>query len=442
MLYRSSSVRIIDVESGRKRKLEAQFSGGIVALSFTQCGRYLAVAGSGSREVLLFDVQAGAKAEPLVAIAVLGEPKSFSVRSVSVGDEETIEIICIFEDQDVSFIRYTIGEADQEGITSICNISTTSDVMAACFGAPGGKEKGAVTLENGITLAVGSKTSPSFINVTVEDVDRNLLDSVVAGGKAKSSSAELTEDKEISNLERLAGPVILGPHESVGVKRPLIASAEGEDGVISAVEKKKKAKKGEESEELTLEQRLESLSASLIEVEKGSHLDVVPKNEGEEGPSSNSLVVLIDQALQSGDDALLEQSLACEDASIVDATARRLAPGRIVQLLRKLVAKFEKRPSRGLLLTRWLASVMRFHTSFLISVPDLSSQLSGLSQMLEQRLSSYTKLAALGGRLDLLMSQITNHSAPENGNEISNGNHKKSENEKSSATPRRVYKEV
>jgi hypothetical protein len=404
------------------------------------------VAGSGSREVLLFDVQAGAKAEPLVAIAVLGEPKSFSVRSMSVGDEEIIEIICVFEDQDVCFIRYTIGEAEQEGITSICNISTASDVMAACFGAPGGKEKGTVTLENGITLAIGSKTSPSFINVTVEDVDRNLLDSVVVGGKVKSSSAELTEDKDNSAGDgRQAGPVVLGPHESVGVKRPLLSIVEEEDGIISAVEKKKKAKKGEESEELTLEQRLESLSASLIEVEKGSHLDVVPKNEGEEGPSSNSLVVLIDQALQSGDDALLEQSLACEDASIVDATARRLAPGRIVQLLRKLVAKFEKRPSRGLLLTRWLASVMRFHTSFLISVPDLSSQLSGLSQMLEQRLSSYTKLAALGGRLDLLMSQISssNHSASESGNELSNGNHKKSEqNEKSSATPRRVYKEV
>lgn len=404
------------------------------------------MAGSGSREVLLFDVQAGAKAEPLVAIAVLGEPKSFSVRSVSVGDEEIIEIICIFEDQDVCFIRYSIGEAEQEGTTSMCNIFTTSNVMAACFGAPGGKEKGTVTLKNGITLAIGSKTLPSFKNVTVEDVDRNLLDSVVVGGKIKSSSAELTEDKDNSAGDsRQAGPVILGPHESVGVKRPLLSSVEGEDGIISAVEKKKKAKKGEESEELTLEQRLESLSASLIKVEKGSHLDVVPKNEGEEGPSSNSLVVLIDQALQSGDDALLEQSLACEDASIVDATARRLAPGRIVQLLRKLVAKFEKRPSRGLLLTRWLASVMRFHTSFLISVPDLSSQLSGLSQMLEQRLSSYTKLAALGGRLDLLMSQIssTNHSAASEsgGNELSNGNHKKSEkNKKSSA--RRVYKEV
>jgi hypothetical protein len=40
-------------------------------------------------------------------------------------------------------------------------------------------------------------------------------------------------------------------------------------------------------------------------------------------------------------------------------------------------------------------------------VPDLSFQLAGLSQMLEQRLASYVKLASLSGRLDLLMSQVS-----------------------------------
>jgi len=74
--------------------------------------------------------------------------------------------------------------------------------------------------------------------------------------------------------------------------------------------------------------------------------------------------------------------------------------------LRKLVAKFEKRPSRGILLTKWLSNILRYHTSFLVSIPDLSSQLAGLSQMLEQRLSSYSRLTSLNGRLELLMSQL------------------------------------
>jgi hypothetical protein len=59
--------------------------------------------------------------------------------------------------------------------------------------------------------------------------------------------------------------------------------------------------------------------------------------------------------------------------------------------------------------------------------------LAGLSQMLEQRLSSYTKLAALGGRLDLLMSQITTITE-------ANGDAKRTANQEASI-PRQVYRE-
>jgi U3 small nucleolar RNA-associated protein 5 len=111
----------------------------------------------------------------------------------------------------------------------------------------------------------------------------------------------------------------------------------------------------------------------------------------------------------------------------------------VVQLLRKLVAKFEKRPSRGLLLTRWLAAVLRFHTAFLISVPDLSAQLAGLSQMLEQRLASYSRLAALGGRLDLLMSQMT-ADADEHGGDEGQGRRGRGAQEQA-FVPRQTYRD-
>merc|ERR1712070_801847 len=108
-----------------------------------------------------------------------------------------------------------------------------------------------------------------------------------------------------------------------------------------------------------------------------------------------------------GDDALLEQCLQSGDIDVIDATARQLPTNRIVFLLKKLVAKFEKQPSRGILVTRWLSSVLRHHTSYLVTVPDLSFQLAGLGQMLEQRLSSYMRLSSLAGRLDLLLSQLS-----------------------------------
>jgi Dip2/Utp12 Family len=426
----SSSVRVVDVKSGRKRKLEAQFSGGIVAMSFTQCGRYLAVAGSGSREVLLFDIQAGAEATPLVAVAVLGEPKSLLVRSVASEKGDRIEVLCVFEDADACFIRYAIQGASETIRTTTCNITTGSNIMAGRFGNSTGAK-----IQTEITLALGQKSSPSFSSVTIADAEGNLSENVEVHVKsASSSSSEVISSAESLALEgakrSVLAPVVLGPHESGPKKRPQLS-----DDLDSS--KKRQKKFGlDDLDELTLEQRLDSLSNSLVEVEKMTDVPVAVSSAqaaGEDGPSSNSLVVIIEQALQSGDDALLEQSLACDDVSIIEATSKRLPPGRVVQLLRKLVAKFEKRPSRGLLLTRWLAAVLRFHTSFLISVPDLSAQLAGLSQMLEQRLSSYTKLAALGGRLDLLMSQITTITE-------ANGNGKRTANQEASI-PRQVYRE-
>ena len=399
-------------------------------MSFTQCGRYLAVAGSGSREVLLFDIQAGAEATPLVAVAVIGEPKSLLVRSVASEKGDRIEVLCVFEDADACFIRYAIQGESETIRTSMCKIAAGSNIMAGRFGNSTGAK-----IQTDITLALGPKSSPTFSSVAVVDAEGNLSENVEVRGKsASSSSAEVLTSAESLALDGMKrgvlAPVVLGPHESGPRKRPLLS----EDTYINR--KVLKKSDPDQIDEMTLEQRLESLSNSLAEVEKVTDVPAPASSAlavGDDGPSSNSLVVIIEQALQSGDDALLEQSLACDDVSIIDATAKRLSPGRVVQLLRKLVAKFEKRPSRGLLLTRWLAAVLRFHTSFLISVPDLSAQLAGLSQMLEQRLSSYAKLAALGGRLDLLMAQITTITE-------ANGNGKRTANQEASI-PRQVYRE-
>ena len=45
-------------------------------------------------------------------------------------------------------------------------------------------------------------------------------------------------------------------------------------------------------------------------------------------PTSDSLLTLIDQALQSGDDALLEQCLACTDVDVIEGTTKALKANR------------------------------------------------------------------------------------------------------------------
>jgi U3 small nucleolar RNA-associated protein 5 len=160
-----------------------------------------------------------------------------------------------------------------------------------------------------------------------------------------------------------------------------------------------------------------------------------------EAPSTDSLVALVEQALQAGDDGLLEQCLECPDRDVVSETSKRLPTRLVVPLLRKLVAKFEKKPARGVLLTRWIHTLLRCHMSFLLAVPDLAQQLAALSQMLEQRLATYSRLAALAGRLDLLISQISSSPSSSSSSAPSSSSSSTQRQQESVKLPNQIYYE-
>lgn len=376
-------------------------------------------------EVLIFDVRASANtAAPMAVVGIVGIPVALFAKS----SPDHVEVICLLENSDACLVRQTRPDG-AKGLqnASICTISTKGPVLSGCFGTPGSQSTG-----SGATLAVGSQTSPHYVHVEFENeigelMEKVIVDSSVVGG----GGAQQREDKRkgAGSEAMVVAASVLGPHEMGGVKRPLLALSSDLDqgvdkkevaseGEVDAKRSKKLSKAvgagatapdpGSEAvalTEMTLEQRLESLSASMLVLEESTKLGH-ERAEGDVALSADSLVTLLDQALQSGDEGLLEQCLACTDPSTIDSTAKKLAVGRVIVLLRKLVAKFEKRPSRGLLVTKWLAAVLRHHTSFLITVPDLASQLAGLSQMLEQRLASYSRMSSLAGRLDLLMHQV------------------------------------
>ena len=383
-----NTIKIVDVSSSQKKKLDGHFSGSVRSAEFTQCGRYLAAASFSAKEVLLFDVQADAVngAAPLFVFPTTQSVKSIKTRSVG----ESIELLCAYEAGGGCFFRYDINGDSMTNVELSCS-SDNSEIMDLSFGIVG-KSAGVLMARS------GSGGLPNFTSHAVEDGSGILFNSAVTIAAVSSANGELKQSSGEKSAD-LSTPSVLGPNEFGGEKRPLLDT----DETSSA----KKSKSGEAAEEQTLEERLAALSNDMNILEQVSSSNNSKKVDNIV-PTSDSLVVLIDQALQAGDDALLEQCFSCEDVAVVDATCMRLPTSRVVSLLRRLVSKFEKRPSRGLLLTRWLSSLVRFHTGYLITVPDLSQQLAGLSQMLEQRLGSYGALAGLGGRLDLLLAQVSN----------------------------------
>ena len=150
----------------------------------------------------------------------------------------------------------------------------------------------------------------------------------------------------------------------------------------------------------------QALSSALAAAE-------APKEQPRAVPTTESLVTVLEQALQSLDDALLEECLAVSDEQVVDATVERLSALRVLPLLLHLADKVERRPSRGLALCVWMRAILVRHAGFLLSVPNLHLKLAGLHQILDSRTAIFPKLLSLNGRLELALSQISSHDASE-----------------------------
>ncbi|KAG5183275.1 hypothetical protein JKP88DRAFT_215049, partial [Tribonema minus] len=91
--------------------------------------------------------------------------------------------------------------------------------------------------------------------------------------------------------------------------------------------------------------------------------------------------------------------------------ARRMPAARMLLLLSRLVAKFERRPQRGAVLCTWIRSVLVRHTGYLLSIPDLSVRLGRLHQMIESRLSTFTRFLEFDGRLIQILAHAPSSSA-------------------------------
>lgn len=388
-LYYSGSVKLFNTDSGKKAKLDAAFSsGGVAAMAFSDCGHYLACAGEGAREVLVFCLQEAfgeSDVAPLCVCAVSGPPTQLVVKVAAGGKRkarEVVDVLCILEGGEGCVLRV---EASKKGGAELAQVPFSSPVLSVCFSPQVGS----------VLLATGALSAPRFVTLPYVDEAGSALDAVTLPSSEGSSDSR-------SNLstEKVGAEVaVLGPHENGGLKRPVLSD--------EADPSAKRIKAGGSVDKLTVEERLNSAAASLLQLETLAEGAEGGAAAGAAVATSDSLVSLVEQALQAGDDGLMEQCLECPSKDVVAETSKRLPTRLVVPLLRKLVAKFEKKPSRGVLLTRWLHGLLRCHMSFLLAVPDLAHQLAALSQMLEQRLQTYSRLASLAGRLDLLMSQIS-----------------------------------
>eukprot|EP00980_Cylindrotheca_fusiformis_P001271 scaffold332_cov117-Cylindrotheca_fusiformis.AAC.31 len=224
-----------------------------------------------------------------------------------------------------------------------------------------------------------------WVELTSDD-----LPSSIDLGKVKKEEAE---KKEAGKRKSSSDAMILGPGQAgteiAPPKKKVKAMTEADD---------ENETEDAAANEMSIAERLQQLSNALDE--DGAE----DEEEDEAGPNSSfkpkqatteSLKELLTQALQSGDDSLLELALGVNDKQIISTTLKEIEPSLILVLVSKLTTRLASTPMRAEQLAKWLSYCLktgRFQPH----------QLSALRNLLYERIESFSDLLRLEGRLSMM----------------------------------------
>jgi hypothetical protein len=122
------------------------------------------------------------------------------------------------------------------------------------------------------------------------------------------------------------------------------------------------------------------------------------------------ITTTIVQALQSNDRVTIYKCLDQTDVDLVQATVRELPAHLAISLLEILIERLqddeavETDGNMTSTLVAWIRAILLIHTSHIISQRKIIDKLSPLYQSISHRLTNFTALLELSGRLDLLLS--------------------------------------
>eukprot|EP00750_Incisomonas_marina_P016703 INCI19294.1.p1 GENE.INCI19294.1~~INCI19294.1.p1 ORF type:complete len:662 (+),score=143.22 INCI19294.1:551-2536(+) len=327
---------------------------------------------------------------------------------------------------------------DEEGAAASSNAGSNGGVFALSRGIARAGSSDSAAATTAVICARGLALQPKFESVAIEDNNGDVVASVLdfldteallksrrAGGRGGN---DVVADATVgSSAATQRGAHIAGARDSTagitGQKRRAAAlgTAHGpgsEDGDDSHSSKRAAAdaedEDGGDPDLETLEERLQTIQHFAEKPGSGNDSDDGDDGHGANGhgsmdfgSASQSLVTILQQALQANDKAKLEYCLAVHDKEIITTTINKLPAACILPFLRQLVDRLERSPRRGRVLTNWIRKILLRHTAYLMTVPDLAKELAALYEIIASRSALYTKFCRLSGRVDVLLAQLT-----------------------------------
>uniref|UniRef100_A0A915K539 Small-subunit processome Utp12 domain-containing protein n=1 Tax=Romanomermis culicivorax TaxID=13658 RepID=A0A915K539_ROMCU len=118
----------------------------------------------------------------------------------------------------------------------------------------------------------------------------------------------------------------------------------------------------------------------------------------------DSLAVLLEQGLRSGDKHILDQILDKSEDAIVCSTIKQLSIQSLAPLLKELNSRLKNKTDLTACI-KWLRYTLVQNTSFLSSNPELVEELCSYYREFESRISLMQSMIKLQGKINFLLDQ-------------------------------------
>ncbi|ETW00476.1 hypothetical protein H310_07093 [Aphanomyces invadans] len=398
----NSNIKLFDVASGKKSsKLTSGHATAVAHMAFSDCSRYL-FSSTGERFVNVFDVSSDS-VDPLFNFSADTSVSTLAVRvNVAKKAKQSLASVASVADNGAVFVWQHAMTTSAKPVLPATQITSSAGVVMAVFSAD---DAGA------LVVARGSIHKPHF--ETVPFLKDGSIQSASIMLTALDTSSLLVSKK--SKVEKVTDKTTEA-HVPTLVERGTAKASTMGDATVAADDDDENGDGTEDDDDVTLEDRLQMLRDNIDDNDDEDDAlttattRTTTLSRAKAQASSTSLVSVLEQALQSKDNALLEHCLRVHDAKVIDETCRRLNTTRVFPFLLLLVEKFEKRPTRGATMCQWIKFLMLNHTAYLMTVPDVIDKLSTLYQSLDARVKVFPQLHKLSGRLNLVLGQIAGRS--------------------------------
>jgi len=254
------------------------------------------------------------------------------------------------------------------------------------------------------------KESAKAVSRTKIDEARTTISTGLSPRSAQKQHAEIIE---LSDSDSIGGAPDddeeLGDDEQLDLQ--IAAEAKNGESVDIEMGNSGDASDGEQTSEPTFGELLRGnstvdVSAAVAAQAAASHSRHELQQRHAGLLSNNSLATVLNQALRTDDNELLESCLQTADNKIVENTVSRMDSALAMKLLDKLAARMHRRPGRALSLMMWMKLTMIAHGGSLITHPDRVARLGELQRVLEERAKGLPVLLQLKGKLEMLDAQL------------------------------------